>query len=729
MRPRLIATLVANLFLIPSALAEGQGLTWTGQVSIGLRGTKDNAADPSKLNEYRDLSSGVVGNLDLRARTDDYHFLGYIENLGYDDLFIDLKGGKFGVFKYQIYDNELRHNFGSGPGARSPYSGIGGSVLTAPFAPVNSPTWNPNTWNTFDHGYDRRDTGGMFEVSLNSPFYLRFDGNEVARKGINVFGGAQGTSPGNGFVDLPAPIDYKTRTGSVEAGYQGQNSHFAANFLYSKFENDNSVLNWSNGFFSPAAPFNRDTTVLPPDNEMWRVGLNGNIRKLPWDSTLAGRYTYSKLTNDVPVQGTMLAPNNAVVPAAAANVGTFPSTASNSSVFSGEIVHQTFSLSFTSHPTRELDTRIYYNWAREENNSTQLVFNPTAASTLRCSGGPCTPELFGYRKNNLGIEASYRFNRENKLTGGYDYYDIHRDRVDFHSNKDHKFFVEWKNASLDELTARLKYQYLTRDSDWSVAAPVIADNPTEFWVRRFDLANLNQNLVKVVLDWSPRPLLDFGLEAIYKKNDYKATPLGRVDDDRQEIYASVSFGDPKAFRIMVFADVEFLEYNSTHRVGGTTVANSDPSAPASPAAPALSTIYTWKAKNEDKAWQVGVGADWTPLDRLTFKGSLIYAETNGSTDFTAQPGALLNPPFLYPINNFDNTRRWALNMKGIYTIDRNWSVTGGYAYEKYRYSDIGYDNTRYFVPPLSTSGSYTTGQFAFQPYTANIFYVLATYKF
>src|SRR5262245_57237958 len=215
MKPRLIATLVANLFLVPSVLAEGQGLTWTGQVSLGLRYTQDNAADPSKLNEYRDLDSGVISSFDLRARSDDYHFLGYIENLGYNDLFIDLKGGKFGVFKYQIYDNELRHNFGSGPGARSPYFGIGGSVLTAPFAPVNSPTWNPNTWNSVDHHYSRRYTRGMFELSVNSPFYLRFDANEAARKGINVFGGAQGTSPGNGFVDLPTPIDYKTRTGSV----------------------------------------------------------------------------------------------------------------------------------------------------------------------------------------------------------------------------------------------------------------------------------------------------------------------------------------------------------------------------------------------------------------------------------------------------------------------------------------------------------------------------------
>ena len=48
-------------------------------------------------------------------------------------MFLDFKGGKYGVFKYQLYDNELRHNFGNGFGARSPYSGIGGTILTAVF--------------------------------------------------------------------------------------------------------------------------------------------------------------------------------------------------------------------------------------------------------------------------------------------------------------------------------------------------------------------------------------------------------------------------------------------------------------------------------------------------------------------------------------------------------------------------------------------------------------------
>ena len=73
----------------------------------------------------------------------------------------------------------------------------------------------------------------------------------LSRQGINVFSGAQGTSPGNGFMNLPAPIDYITRNYTVEGGYQAKNWHVAANVLYSKFENDNPLLNWSNGFFQP----------------------------------------------------------------------------------------------------------------------------------------------------------------------------------------------------------------------------------------------------------------------------------------------------------------------------------------------------------------------------------------------------------------------------------------------------------------------------------------------
>jgi hypothetical protein len=442
------------------------------------------------------------------------------------------------------------------------------------------------------------------------------------------------------------------------------------------------------------------------------------------------------------------------VPVVPAGVGSYPSTNPSSPAFHGEITKTTFGLSFNSHPVSALDTRAYWNWAREDNKSTHLVFDPLAVATnnagggLTCAGASCTPEPFSYRKNNLGLEANYRVNRENKLSGGFDWLEIDRERIDFTESTDRKFFVEWKNASLDDLTGRLKYQYLTRRSTFALGptSPTVVANPIELYVRRFDLANVDQNLVKLVLDSSPIPFLDLGFEAIYKKNDYKDTALGRTEDQRQEYYASVSFGDPKAFRVMIFGDLEFTEYLSAHRVGSCGANPAEPPQSGSPPgcttlptstppAPPVHSSYTWGAKNRDRSWQLGLGADWVPRDRLKLSSSFIWAKTEGTTDFAAQSGTVLAAPFL-PIPNFDNTIRTAFNLKGTYRISKEWDITAGYAHERYKYSDIGYTGTTYTVGTASTScvpvtvcTAYTTGQYAFQPYRANIYYVVGSFRF
>jgi MtrB/PioB family decaheme-associated outer membrane protein len=711
MKTRLVQLLLANLFVASAALAADGGMEWSGSVSLGGQLVDDNARDPSKLKEYRDLDSGVLGGFEVRGRGTSYYLNGYGENIGRDDQYLDLRGGRYGAFKYRLYVDELRHNFGSGPGAISPYSGIGTSVLTATF-----PNANPATWNSFDHSYRRRDWGGMAEWQLASPWYIRGEANEVTRKGLNVFAGAQGTSPGNGFIDLPSPIDYRTRNYTAEAGYAGTRSHFAVNFLHSKFSNDNDVLRWSNGFFGGL-----DTTILPPDNELNRISMNGNLRRLPGGSTLAARLTYSKLTNDVLMQPTMLSTG-----------GLFRATNPSSPSFQGNLKNTTASLSLSSHPLKKLDTRVYYNYAKEDNDSTRIQFSPAAGTGLtggssnplaNCNStatNPCVPEFFHYKKQNVGVEAGYRLTRANKFSAGFDYYDMERERIDFHSNVDRKIFIEWKNASFDTLTSRIKYQYMTRRSVYVANEAAVAANPIDAFVRRFDLANVDQNLIKVVLDITPPiPYLDLGFEAIYKKNDYKDTILGRTEDERQEYFASVSFGDPKKFRVMLFGDMEFVQFDSAHRVG---TGNPDPATP-----PTLTT-YNWTASNKDRAWQWGFGADWVPMRRLTFKSSLIWARTRGTTDFAVQPGGAVGP-FL-PIPNFDNTRRTSLNLRAVYNYSRQWEFTGGYAYEKYRYSDIGYDDTRYVAPGgTAAQNAYVTGQFSFQPYTANILYAVAKYKF
>jgi MtrB/PioB family decaheme-associated outer membrane protein len=713
MKPRLLSVLVANLFVAASPAFAQDAMEWSGSVGAGIRYVDNNAADPSKFTEYRDLEEGTTGvfSFELRGRSQRDFFNAYGENLGLDDQYLDLNGGRYQTFKYRLYSDHLRHNLGSGPGAISPFSGIGSPVLTAPF-----PLTAPGAWNTFDHSYKRRDTGGMFEWQKASPWYFRVDANEVRREGINVIAGANGTSPGNGFTDLPVPIDWTTRNYAAEAGYSTKRGHFAVNLSYSTFENEHDLLRWSNRFFANGL----DTTVLPPDNDLVRIAMNGNLRQLAFDSTLAGRFTYSRLTNSVPMQPNMLSTG-----------GAFPATNPNQANFDGDIVKTTLGLALNSRPSQALDTKVYYNWVKEENDSTQMSFSPVAGSGLtggssnplsNCNStatNPCVPELFEYEKHQVGAEAGYRLTRANKLSGGLEWTDIKRERADFQDNEEWRVFAEWKNSSFDWMTSRLKYQYLQRRGDFNPHEAVLAANPMDLFVRRFDVANVDQNLIKLALDFNPAPLLDIGVEAYYKRNDYKDTPLGRTGDERNELYASVAYGDPKRWRVMVFGDVEFVKFDSSHRVG---TGNPDPATPPN------TGTYNWTSRNEDNAWQVGIGVDWPVMTRLMMKASFIYAETDGHTDFAVQPGG--DPTPRPAIVSSDDTTRIAFNLKGVYTLDRHWELTAGYAYEKYRYSDIAYDGTRYVVGTLAaTNSSIVTGQFSFQNYEAHIGYVTARYRF
>jgi MtrB/PioB family decaheme-associated outer membrane protein len=711
MKRRLLSVLVANAFLAAAPAAAQDAMEWSGSASVGARQVDTDAVDPSKLNEYRDLEEGTSGilNFELRGRSTENYLNLYGENLGRDDQYLDLKGGRYNTYKYRLYSDQLRHNFGSGPGALSPFSGIGGATLTAP-----SPIPAVGTWGSFDHSYKRRDTGGMVEWQATSPWYFRVDANEVRRDGINVIAGANGTSPGNGFTDLPVPIDWTTRNYSAEAGYSTRRGHFAVNLSHSTFENENKVLSWSNRFFGNGL----DTTVLPPENELTRLAFNGNLRQLALDSTLAGRFTYSRLTGDVQLRQNMLSTG-----------GTNPATNPSEPNFNGDIVKTTFGLALSSHPAKEIDTKLYFNWIKEENDSTRISFSPAAGTGLtggssnplsNCNStatNPCVPELFEYEKRQLGAEAGWRVTRANKLTGGLEWTDIERERADFQENEETKLFAEWKNSSLDWLTGRLKYQFMQRRGDFNPHVEVLAANPMDLFVRRFDVANVDQNLVKLALDFTPAPLLDLGLEVTYKTNDYKDTPLGRTEDQRNELYASAAYGDPKRWRVMLFGDIEFVKFDSAHRVG---TGNPDPASGSN------TTTYNWTSRNEDNAWQVGLGADWAVLTRLMLKASLIYAETDGHTDFSVAPGGPTT--LLRPISASDDTTRVSFNLRGVYELDRSWEFTAGYAYEKYRYSDIAYDGTRYVVG-TGTSSSIVTGQFSFQNYEANIFYGIAKYKF
>lgn len=733
MKAKLLPALIASLFAASGAHAQ-EGFKVRGSVTGGvLYNAEGREFNTYRLHEYRDLNSGVLSQIDVQGRGQDYFLDFYGENLGRSDMLLNLRGGRYGSFTYGAYGDWLTHNLTLG--ARTPYAGHGTTTLTATF-----PALNPNTWGRFDYAIDRSNFGGFFEYSGFSPWYVRADVNEVQSKGVNVGAASLGTSPGNGFVELPMPIDYSTKNFVLEGGYQSTAGQLSLNFLTSSFSNENNsaFLNWRNPYFGPNAnPNVLDQTSLPPDNTYWRLGLNGMLRNLPLRSTLSGRVTYSNLTNNFDIAQSALT----LVAPAGAGFGSYASAGANQTVFKGDVQQWTVGLSLASAPMRALDTRFFYNYIDHSNQNTQVEFNPAGNTSLNCGGAPCDSERYSYSMNNVGFEVGYRPFANNRVSGGYNFTNWDRHRLDTTNTDQHQFFVQWANSGWEDVSFRAKYTYTDRNSNFLLGNAGANSNSAlwlERYVRRYDVSDLSQNALRLFADYSPLPFLDFALEAAYKHNDYDDTTLGRTKDWRQEYYLSASYGDPSSFRVTVFGDIEFVNYDGFHRTIGTVTGSGTAQVCTAPnpgcfdpgTAPNTSN-FNWSNTNKDTNWMIGTGADLVLSEKLTLKGSVLYQRTQGTADFTAQTLASGAPAaFLPPIRSYDTSNKTSVVIRGVYQLEKNWEMALGYAYENYSYRDDAYNGYLYVVPgPTVPQTSYLSGAYAYPNYNANIVYTTLKYSF
>ena len=730
-----IFLLVAGLFgTAPGALAQ---MSVTGSVTGGLILSSVKSDNPFRFEEYRDMRSGATLGADIRGESQT-HFLRFFgENIGRDDQFMELKGGEYGLYKYSLTNNNIVHNLTSN--ARTPFAGVGTNNLTFTVAPglsnsnpVTNPILNTALWGGFDYSIKHENYGGTFELQPGaaSPFYFRATANQKDTRGIKPFGQAV-SSPGGQNVELPQIVDYTTTDASAEVGYATKLSQYSLNLSWSKFKDNNDFFTWRNPLFTAGTTTER--TTIAADNNHWKAALNGMWKQLPMNSTLALRGTYSQTSNSLPIALTGINVST--------TTGQLVNMNANTNTFNGKVINESLSASLTSQLAKNLDSRVYWNWTEKKNRSTEIVMTPrvaangtgaspvgnvvqtcdiNAATGLALVPATCSNELFHFKKNNLGIDLQYRVNGENRVSGGWDYVRTERERIDFDRTRDNKVYVEWKNSSLDEVTAKIKFQHMDRDSEFllgGINPTANANNFYNFWFKRFDLAGDRQNLVRLGLDSNPLPFVDLGAELSLKSNRYKDITLGRKSDDREELYFTVGYGDPKTFRISAFADYEATKYDSVHFVG---------TPPATFPAGQTVAIYQWSARVKDKNYVLGLAADWPYSERLKFKGSWIWQKTDGSVDQTAFPGVVFTN-----ITAYDSFRKNTLDLRGTYGIEKNWELTFGFAHERYKFDDVQMNN--YSLTPTNFAGtsnlSILSGAYANPNYKANVVYTSLKYQF
>ncbi len=668
----------AAMLILPSgnSVFAADEAPFSGSIEVGGR-IGDGEDEGAKAQEYQDLSDGVIGNVNLNYDTDDY-FLGFEgTNIGMDDQYYQLKGRSYGKFKYSLFYDELPHNLSFD--AYSFYSGVGSGFLYIDDANPK----NQDTWKKFDYDIKRKNYGGNFGLTLASPYFFNVEVDRVEQGGLKPLG----SGSFSGMVEMPEPVDYVTNNLNVIGGYRSDDLSIKVSGLYSTFDNSNNYLAWQNPFLGIT-----EYNSLAPDNDYARLGLDLTWRKLPWNSTLVLTGSYTSLTGSFSQD----------------QVGAEMPAGLNETTFDGDVSTTNFSATYASHPADMLDTRVFYKYDDRNNDSTVIEYNGEGNDEF----------LIDYSKQMLGFDAKYRFSSETSLDGGYTFANIDRtNRDDGTNSKDNRIFFKLKNTSIENVTAKLEYTYLNRDTDEDFdltgLTPYDADYIRPF-VSRYDVASKSMNAIKLALEYYPLERLGLGVSYRYVDNDYDDVTLGRTSDKGHELYGDVTWQASKLLTLSGFVGYEKYQADSNHY-------NFSPGQIADPTIDdGNSSSYRWTQGINQDFWSVGLTA-LMPLikDRLMLSLSWNYQNSDGNSDFTTE-----GPNELQPINKYEDYYINTIEAKAQYAMTETMDLTVGYIYEKSIYEDQQYLDYEYIL-----GGTYLSGAYSDYNYEANIGYVTVKYKF
>mgnify|MGYP001033637296 CR=1 FL=1 len=704
----LICAMIFSLFAFLNASAQER--RFEGEVSVtGV--TPKIEGEKAKFNEYRDIRDGVYVGVQTRYDAENYYLDFRAQDIGYRTQRYGLEGGKWGSFKYHFDYDELPHNFTSG--AKSFYTGIGGSSLTYPTHP---PSTNVSTWSNFDYSIERKNYGGGFKLEMFKPFYFDASFNREERTGVYPIGAA-GTTPGGIGIELPAPISFMTDNLKLEAGYGKNPFFFSVGYFYSNFKNDYSTFDFRNPATANTAA-TTDTFTLPPNNYYNKLDIKGAV-KLPFRSKFNFDLASSNTHSDVNLLGSYVAN----VTAATSNIGIQGRTGVtlSNNVFIGKVETQSYNFVLTSNPFTFLDGKLFYKYYDRANKSTSITTTDSTASPTTF-----TNPLFDYRKERYGAEMGFKLPASFYLTAAYTHARIQRrDREDIPVNNDDIYGADLRWSGLDFMVAKVGYERLQRRGDFvgpAISGPTDVNNIEQFQ-RRFDVAPRDRDTYKALVDFFPIENLNFNLGYKYKDTNYKDTILGLRSDKRSEFTADGDYLIAKRVRVFAYFDYEYVKLDQLERQlpSGTTAYN--------PGLAPAANAFNWAVTQTETSYGYGLGADIYILpQRLTLKLQHNYYKSDGYADYTY----LLNSIALPGTRTQDNidisnwgkyeTRYYLARLT--YTLTKFLSVAGGYVYQKFIADDAQYNGYNYTI-----GGNYLTGAYNNPSYEAHIVFLTGAYRF
>jgi len=686
-----------NACLLSLTIFAANAADYTGSADFGYSHSTDSLS--SKFNEYGDHRNGVFGNLNGTYDNDQtfyYHNFSAQSILSKDQSY-NLNGGQYGLFKYDFNYNEIIHHLSLG--AKTFYKNPGESILTYDTASA-TPT------NPFDYYNQNKTLGIKLSSDLEKKFFSSLDAQRKITKGQRPTGASS--------VELPEVTDYVTTDVNGEFGYRGDNFLVAIHGSISKFENENDFQGFKP--YTTSATLVLDKLGVPPDNKYTQIGIKGSWFNLPFNSVMTANVNKTYLTDSV-------TPWTVVK----SSVTATKTISINNANFDGKHIYDVVNLSISSEPLNYLNTKVYYKYLNDSNESTQMTFVDVTGDETYSNN------RFEYMKHTFGVGLDYSKLPFNTLfQSGAERESIVRSERgdstrgsfpagtggDSGGNTDHTYFVQLKNKYFDIITPKVKYQYLTRDEDfrWGKIAEVTHINR---YIRKFDTAPRHEKRWSIGTDLNLTENWDMSSEYRVKSSDFLYSTLGLARQNSTNIYIDTSYNFPDILTITAFIDHEKSSDKTNKRVDSNA---------SSPYSTPTSSAYNWQTDVKNTTTTYGFDCSITLIKKeLQLLVSASRQRNEGGQDITLQP-ATAPTPAITNIDHWADYRKDQFKSNLIYTFNKNYEANLAYSYEKLSFYDIATDNYKYNYVTGSTNYE-LTGAYSDVPYRVNTVAITGTYRF
>ena len=553
------------------------GWEHSGCIEAGVLGgdaSNKNALFP----RYRDIGNGpYVNNFGMEAAKPEEARFVEIDGggVGRSDQFYGVRFGRYNDYRVNLSYSEIPHVFSTTAGPI--WQGVGTGSLSLPAWPGVAPggaSGNTatdaaalrefiNATGDTELGLVRKKGGMRLDMKLTDTWKFFSSYSLEHRKGARAFGGNEG----NG--ETVEPIDYRTHDLLAGLQFADSVSHFNLTLSASLFRNDVDTLTWESPFrhITGALVIPKGRIDLYPDNDAYHAKME-YARALP--ALLNGRF------NATVALGTMRQNDNLVPPTMTSGTGTAfaggfngnfnlwnTNAALSQRSASAGIDTALVDLGLSLVPADKLTVRAALRHYETRNRTRYTALNPQTGQFGYIIQDNFASNVFNgtnnvhYRnipfqgeQDNYKLSGEYHVRRRAVLTADYEREFFHRSYRERDYTWEDRVRFGYTDRGFGSATLRLAYEYGNRSGSqyksdpykafYTASLATYADSLANVIdrlhnlanMRKFDLADRKQQILKARLNYLPRADMDLGATLQSTINEYPAD-FGRTGRQTQ----------------------------------------------------------------------------------------------------------------------------------------------------------------------------------------------------